>query len=264
MGGATRHVCQHLERPVARRRNQKVARLPRRNRDGKDDPPEAATRQDGEAARGHRARRRRPLNQSLTVVLPIHNVEATLRQNVDHVLEVASGLTPGFELLIVDDGSTDDSFDIAREIASEYPQVQVMRQSHRRGLGATLKNVRRRVKSDIIMVHDGVSSTNAEQLRALWDRRIDSGQPSDVSTSDLLRPAQNQAAMAAAHQRLMSFQLLSPDAEGNAEPDAATPIPSPKMLTPSPETINSKDVGGIPTLPRPNFMGAMSDFALGE
>ena len=204
------------------------------------------------------------MDQSLTVVLPIHNVEATLRQSVEHVLEVASGLTPGFELLIVDDGSTDDSFDIAREIATEFPQVSVMRQTHRRGLGATLNNVRRRVKSDVVMVHDGVSTTNAEQLRALWNRRVDSGQPADVSAADLLRPAQNQAAMAAAHQRLMSYQILTADGEEQPAEEPTPSAPQPHGRTPSQRDVNSESVGGIPTLPRPNIMGAMSDFALGE
>ncbi len=205
---------------------------------------------------------RETLNQTLTVVLPIHNAEATLRGSVDRVLEVAGELTSAVEVLIVDDGSTDDSFDIACEIASRFPQVQTMRQSQRRGLGPTLRDVRRRVKSDIVMVHDGVSSINAEQLRALWDHRVDPVRPEDVSASDLLRPKQNQAAMAVAHRRLMSFQMYSNDrpATANERTDGPAPAPLPRRVAPN----QGAPAGAIPPLPAPNFLGAMSDFARGE
>lgn len=197
------------------------------------------------------------MKQSLTIVLPIHNAEATLRGSVERVIEVAAELTNSFGVLIVDDGSTDDSYDIASEIANEYPQVHVLRQSQRRGLGPTLNRVRRSLKSDVVMVHDGVSSMNAEQLRILWNSRMDPGKPNDVSISDLLRPAQNQAAMSAAHQRLMSFHVMSTDA---SESVAGAPAPHRTARKPT----GASGMGGIPTLPQPNFMNAMGDFAAGE
>ncbi|MEM6798998.1 MAG: glycosyltransferase, partial [Planctomycetota bacterium] len=176
--------------------------------------------------------------------------------SVDRVLEVAGELTRDVQVLIIDDGSTDDSYDVAREVAAVFPQVEAIRQPQRRGLGPTLRNAQRRVSSYVVMVHDGVSSIDAEQLRSLWDRRIDPAQPADVTTSDLLRPKQNQAAMAAAHHRLMSFQLLANRAAATDNPD----MPAPSLST----EPRSNAVGMIPPLPRPNFMGAVSDFALGE
>lgn len=195
------------------------------------------------------------MNESLTVVLPVYNAEATLRSSVERVLEVASELTPRFGVLVVDDGSIDDSFDIANELAAKYPQVRVLRQAQRRGLGPTLNRVRRGLRSEVVMVHDGVSEINAEQLRALWDQRTGHSRMRDASMSDLLRPAQNQAAMAAAHKRLMSFQLINVDRAAKPADEAAPPAP---------HTQPARGIGGIPTLPRPNFMGALSDFASGE
>lgn len=210
------------------------------------------------------------MNQSLTVVLPIHNAETTLRNSVDRVLEVAAELTPRFRVLIVDDASTDDSFDVAAELASRYPQVRVQRQQQRRGLGPTLQRVQKTVKSDVVMIHDGVSAMNADQLRLLWNRRVDSaratvpGQPGDVSMADLLRPSQNQAAMAAAHQRLSSFQMLpAGSSEATAgEADAPTSPPAPKMT--QQRQPSGRGMGAVPPLPQTGVLGAMSDFALGE
>ncbi|MEN1678086.1 MAG: glycosyltransferase family 2 protein [Planctomycetota bacterium] len=195
------------------------------------------------------------MNQSLTVVLPVHNAESTLRQSVERVLEVAGELTPDLRLLIIDDGSMDDSFDVAQEMAARYRQVRVIRQAQRRGLGPTINAVRRRVNADVVMVHDGVSKINAEQLRMLWGQRPGGD---EVTMADLLLPRLNQAAMAEAHGRLMSFQLVDCGGEGVDEAStSAAPIPAPHKAP-------QEGVGGIPSLPRPNLAGAVGLFAKGE
>ncbi|MEM6329732.1 MAG: glycosyltransferase [Planctomycetota bacterium] len=207
------------------------------------------------------------MNQSLTVVLPLHNAEATLRRSVDRVLEVAGELTPRVDVLVIDDGSTDDTYDVARELAARFPQVRAVRQGRRLGLGPTIRNARRRVASDVVMVHDGVSRVDAEQLRALWDRRIDPAGPTDVTAADLLRPKQNQAAMAAAHSRLMSFQLFNSEADSAAAAgrEAAHGLGQPAAKAAGPRRrANPAAAGAVPPLPAPNFLGAVGDFAWGE
>ena len=81
------------------------------------------------------------MDSSLTVVLPINNAERTLRRDVVDVLEAAAELTALFEVLIVDDGSTDDSYDVAVELAMAYRQVRVMRRSRRKGLTESLREI---------------------------------------------------------------------------------------------------------------------------
>lgn len=196
------------------------------------------------------------MDTSLTIVLPIHNAESQLRRNVERVLEVAAELTPRFELLIVDDGSTDDSFEIASEIAAEFPQVSVVRSGSRQGLGGTLRDVKRRASGRVVIVHDGVSTINANELRTLY-----MGADEDVSIEDLRRPAATHAAMVAAHSRLRGFQVIEADP---AEANALTP-PARKQSGPRPAASQPQQgVGQIPPLPKPNFLGAMGDFALGE
>ncbi len=58
-------------------------------------------------------------SRAVTVCLPVYNASAYLRECIDSIL----GQTfPDFELLIVDDGSTDESADIVRSYADPaYP-----------------------------------------------------------------------------------------------------------------------------------------------
>lgn len=182
------------------------------------------------------------MDTSLTIVLPVHNGEKSLATSVNHVLEIAMDLTDRFDVIVVDDGSTDDTFDIAQELASLYPQVEVRRNATRRGLGPILEAVKQRNKSDLLIVHDGVSPLNAEQVRALW---INSEATQDqISIRDLHRPGINQQALEATHQRLFGFQIIS-DVSSRQSGEG-----KPRTVAP-PHTKRRKDssLGHIPTLP---------------
>jgi cellulose synthase/poly-beta-1,6-N-acetylglucosamine synthase-like glycosyltransferase len=202
------------------------------------------------------------VNPSLTVVLPVRNAELTLRRHVTEVLELASELTSRVTVLVVDDASQDDTYDTARELAARYPQLRVMRNSRQRGLGPTLKSLRTLVKSDVVVVHDGTSSINADEIRALWaqhQQRQSQGEntslprTSQVTIDDLRQAASGHAAMAMAHSRLLGFQLLSTDSSSSAPQELARRTAS-----------REKSVGAIPHLPRPNFLSSLANFALGE
>src|SRR3990172_4042961 len=107
-------------------------------------------------------------NKSLTIVLPVYNGESRLASCVTQMLELASDLTSQFSIMIVDDGSTDDTTTVAQELSARFPQVTVRRQRQRSGLGPIISMVRRRVDSDVGVVHDGVSPIDAVQVRRLW------------------------------------------------------------------------------------------------
>jgi polyisoprenyl-phosphate glycosyltransferase len=47
---------------------------------------------------------------SISVVVPVYNSAATLGELVSRLEQVLSGVTPGFELVLVNDGSADGSW----------------------------------------------------------------------------------------------------------------------------------------------------------
>ncbi len=206
------------------------------------------------------------MDQSLTIVLPLQNAERTIRKDVIRTLEAAAELTSMVELLLVDDASIDDTFDVAKELSIEFPQIRVLRRSIQGGLAAALEQIKARVSSDVVIVHDGQSRVNPEQLRRIWTQQqmlglVQNQNASSVSFADLRRPAVTQPMMADAHRRLLGFQRFSVDQQDKAaESQAVERMDKADSKKPA----SRKGVGAIPPLPRPNLFGAISDFARGE
>jgi glycosyltransferase involved in cell wall biosynthesis len=107
------------------------------------------------------------VDSAVTIVLPVHNAERTLRPLVTRILELATAPARRLTIAIVDDGSTDETFEAAGEIARDFPQVRIFRQPHQGGLGAALQEIRRRLSVDEVILHDGVGAIDLDELAAL-------------------------------------------------------------------------------------------------
>ena len=212
-------------------------------------------------------------DKSLTIVLPIHNGESRLRTCVGEILELASELTARFGVLIIDDGSTDATFEVAEELAALYPQVSVLRHRNRRGLGPTIDYAQRRLRSDAVIVHDGVTPIDPNQVRSLWRSFVrdavarENGPATSADLQSAVCDFANlpaiHAAMEHAHGRVLGFQWLTPPPIEPAEPRRQHDSEN-EPRTDEPHYKRCAGMGRIPPLPRPKFLSALAEFALGE
>jgi glycosyltransferase involved in cell wall biosynthesis len=212
-------------------------------------------------------------NKSLTIVLPVHNAESRLRKNVRELLELASDLTARFGVLIIDDGSTDSTLEVAEELAAYFPQVTVRRHRQCLGLGASLEYVQRRVRSDAVIVHDGITPVNSQEVRKLWRQWLDESKSRDRNARASATPSRDavdladlqsiHASLERAHRQVIGFQLLDVS-QFDAEPAIETASKSERPRTDATHAQMRPGVGRIPALPRPKFLSALAEFALGE
>lgn len=72
---------------------------------------------------------------SISVVIPLYNEEENVRELHDRLKAVLDGLDREYEIIYVDDGSTDNTLSILEEIQSHDPTVMIL--SFRRNFGQT-------------------------------------------------------------------------------------------------------------------------------
>ncbi len=73
------------------------------------------------------------------MVIMAYNEERNLASVVQEVLEVLEQLPGAHEVLIIDDGSTDGTGDLAEDLARKFPLVRIQRHQLNRGLGAVYR-----------------------------------------------------------------------------------------------------------------------------
>lgn len=94
------------------------------------------------------------MQRSLSVLLPVKNAQATLDQAVHEILEVVADSSEKFELLIIDDGSTDATSEVAHELRRHYPQIRVVRHGTARGREAAIRTGLERSRGEVVMLRD--------------------------------------------------------------------------------------------------------------
>jgi glycosyltransferase involved in cell wall biosynthesis len=108
-------------------------------------------------------------NPCLSVVIPAYNEEKTIKRVVEKLLR----LPHLQEIIIVDDCSTDRTPEVANSLASEFPQVVVVRHSENQGKTTALKTGFQRSTAAIVIVQDADLEYDPEDIPALIQPILD-------------------------------------------------------------------------------------------
>lgn len=125
----------------------------------------------------------------LSVFFPAFNDAATIASLVIAAVQTASRLTPDFEVLVINDGSTDATAPVADELARLYPQVRVVHHEHNRGYGGALRSGFGAATKELIFYTDGDAQYDPREMERLWARMgegVDLANGYKISRSDPL------------------------------------------------------------------------------
>ncbi|QDV34198.1 bifunctional glycosyltransferase/class I SAM-dependent methyltransferase [Tautonia plasticadhaerens] len=114
----------------------------------------------------------RPL---LSILIPVYNERRTLRTIVRRVLD--AGIPVPFELIAVDDGSTDGSFEVLGSLAEGDGRIRVLRHDRNKGKGAAIRTALPHLRGEIVVTQDADLEYDpadiARLVRPILDGRAD-------------------------------------------------------------------------------------------
>ncbi|MGQ9496180.1 MAG: glycosyltransferase family 2 protein [Thermoanaerobaculaceae bacterium] len=95
------------------------------------------------------------MNVELSVVVPVYNEEETLHELARRLRQVLEGLVATWEILFVDDGSRDRSWEIILQLAQEEPRIRGLRFSRNFGHQMAFFAGIEHAKGDAVVIMDG-------------------------------------------------------------------------------------------------------------
>jgi glycosyltransferase involved in cell wall biosynthesis len=113
--------------------------------------------------------------RSLTFVLPAFNEAPNIAESVRRCVEVGDGLGLDLEVIVVDDGSRDDTRAVIEALASGEPRVRPIHHARNRGYGAALKTGLFAASKELVFFTDADLQFDVAELGTLlsWSDQVD-------------------------------------------------------------------------------------------
>lgn len=113
----------------------------------------------------------------ISVIMPAYNESAHIYRNINETCEVFKKTKCRFEIIVVDDGSKDSTFEEAVRASKEHDNVKVVHYSSNNGKGNALKEGFKAVTGDYTVFLDSDLDLHPSQLHTLFrimrDRKAD-------------------------------------------------------------------------------------------
>lgn len=113
---------------------------------------------------------------SLSIFFPFWNEEKNVKKVLENAIPTAKRVAKNWEILIVDDGSSDNTPAIARELASKNKKIRVITNFPNRGYGGALKEGFANSRYDTVVFTDGDGQFDFSEV----DRFIEKIKHSDI------------------------------------------------------------------------------------
>jgi glycosyltransferase involved in cell wall biosynthesis len=106
----------------------------------------------------------------LSIFFPAYNDSGTIASLVITALRTARKLTPDHEVIVVNDGSADNTADILDELARTYPEVRIVHHETNRGYGGALRTGFATARRELVFYTDGDAQYDPAEMEVLWQR----------------------------------------------------------------------------------------------
>ncbi len=114
------------------------------------------------------------MTTEVSIVLPVYNEASVLERNVLHLVSHMESLGRSFEVVCVDDGSSDASLEILERLAAQDERIRPGALEHNQGKGAAVRAGMLRAEGQRVLFMDADLSTPLEEVQGFLGA-LDSG-----------------------------------------------------------------------------------------
>jgi glycosyltransferase involved in cell wall biosynthesis len=112
---------------------------------------------------------------SLCVLIPVYNERHLVAASIARVLALQSKLISSLEVIVVDDCSTDGSWELLRQIAGTDHRIRLYRHHKNQGKGSAIRTAVSHARGDVCIVHDADMEYNPADIPSLLVPFIEEG-----------------------------------------------------------------------------------------
>jgi len=105
----------------------------------------------------------------ISVVLPAYNEEDNIVKTLDRTSTFFKGLESDYEIIVVNDGSTDNTADLVRKMISNDPSIHLIQHSVNLGYGAALKSGLRKASKPLVFFTDSDQQFDISEIERLLE-----------------------------------------------------------------------------------------------
>jgi dolichol-phosphate mannosyltransferase len=112
----------------------------------------------------------RPVKPELSIVIPIKNERENIEELIQRIKGALAPLKRAFEIIYVDDGSTDGSYELLEELSQHTSELRVLKFDRNYGQTAALDAGFRHARGTTIVMMDGDLQNDPNDIPRLLER----------------------------------------------------------------------------------------------
>ncbi len=111
-----------------------------------------------------------PEAPTLSIFFPCYNDAGTIASMVALADAAAQRIGASYEIIVIDDGSTDHSREILRALEPKYPHLRLVFHESNRGYGGALRSGFAAARGEWVFYTDGDYQYDVSELALLWEK----------------------------------------------------------------------------------------------
>jgi dolichol-phosphate mannosyltransferase len=106
-------------------------------------------------------------DKSTSVFIPAYNEEQNIQMAVESVKKALAGEVSDWEIIIVDDGSSDDTSAVCEKLKKKNPKIKVINHQKNSGLGESLRTALKASRKKYFTIFPGDNDMSSRSLKCI-------------------------------------------------------------------------------------------------